>query len=286
MRPSTQRKWWDYAHERGVKIIWGFTWCWGETVHPGDKVMLKSWTDRVIATYEEQYLPTGGDGIYFQIFTETSDKEMEGCSIARMAADWVNAIGGELLAKYPDLWIQFGLHATSVNDRLDEIAVTDPRITITWEDCGGFPYHYDPRLEGDPKATLDFTQKIATLRGSENFGMVLKGMTCLDWPHFEHQKGPFLMGETREDFRCSRAKEKEYLWKVASPYWIEGMPLFKDFVRLLRDTPNRRTAVTSLVEDGMLEAYVPVAVALMAETLWDPEQDVVKKVMICSDVKN
>ena len=274
-----------YAHSRGVKLIWGFTWCWGETVHPGDQEVLAEWTQRVIETYEHQYLPAGGDGVYFQIFTETSDKEIDGHSIAALASQWVNAIAGKLLERHPNLWIQFGLHATSVNDRLEQIASVDPRVNITWEDCGGFPYHYDPRKSDDPKATLAFTRKIATLRGGEDFGAVLKAMVCLDWPHFEHQKGPFLLGETDPVWRAERARHQAYFWKQANPCWMKQLPLLQDFVRLLRDLPNRRTTLTALAEDGMLEASLPAAVALLGEALWDPDQaDMVGKVMLCPDV--
>ena len=66
---------------------------------------------------------------------------------------------------------------------------------------------------------------------------------------------------------------------------MKQLPLLQDFVRLLRDLPNRRTTLTALAEDGMLEASLPAAVALLGEALWDPDQaDMVGKVMLCPDV--
>jgi hypothetical protein len=40
------------------------------------------------------------------------------------------------LEKYPDLDIQFGLHATSILDNYTCLEELDSRITITWEDAG------------------------------------------------------------------------------------------------------------------------------------------------------
>ena len=129
----------NYAHSRGIKVIWGYTWCWGEKVDPKNKEELEMWTKRVMDTFEAWYSGTGGDGIYFQTFTETSSKSIDGSSIAGLVVEWVNHIGGRMLEKYPDLWIQFGLHATSVKDEYIKLADIDPRINITWEDAGCFP---------------------------------------------------------------------------------------------------------------------------------------------------
>ena len=134
-----------YAHAHAVKVIWGFSWCWGEPVDPQNKDELEKWTRRVLDTYEREYQPTGADGIYFQAFTETHDTEIGGESIASLAARWVDSISRTVYARHPDLWIQFGLHATSIREAATEMAKLDPRMSIVWEDAGGFPFAYDPR---------------------------------------------------------------------------------------------------------------------------------------------
>ncbi|MFP4017306.1 MAG: hypothetical protein ACLFUI_09770, partial [Halanaerobiales bacterium] len=44
-----------YAHSRGIKLIWGFSWAWGEELNPADVKELEKWKKRVINTYKIQY---------------------------------------------------------------------------------------------------------------------------------------------------------------------------------------------------------------------------------------
>ena len=62
-----------------------------------------------------------GDGIYFQSFTETTEQELDGRSIADVVVPWVNGICASHPEKRPTE-LQFGLHATSVAQKLDRIA--------------------------------------------------------------------------------------------------------------------------------------------------------------------
>jgi hypothetical protein len=55
-----------YAHDRGIKVVWGYSWCWGEEVNPTDEKELEKWTDRVFKTFEEQYLQTGATVYIFR----------------------------------------------------------------------------------------------------------------------------------------------------------------------------------------------------------------------------
>ena len=60
----------------------------------------------------------------------------------------MNATCARIFAESPNERIAFGLHATSVQNKLDVIARVEPRIEIIWENLGGFPYNttsaYDP----------------------------------------------------------------------------------------------------------------------------------------------
>ena len=122
----------EYAHSLGIKVIWGFAWGWDQKCadimdkfKPESVAALKA---KVLQTYREEYMPLGGDGIYFQSFTEMSAEAADGKPVAELVTDLVNDIAGEMLAKYPGLHIQFGLHATSVKTRLEVLRNTDKRI--------------------------------------------------------------------------------------------------------------------------------------------------------------
>ena len=262
-----------YAHEHAVKVIWGFSWCWGEPVDPQSAADLEKWTQRVLDTYEKQYLPTGGDGIYFQAFTETKDTVIGGESIASLAARWVDAISRAVYARFPDLWIQFGVHATSIRESADEMRQLDPRMSIVWEDAGGFPYAYDPR-KSDDAATLDYTRRLLSLRGErERFGAVFKGYTVLNWPTIEHQRSAFPMGVMPEPYKKARAGEKEFYWRFVAPYWIRKAPFLQTILQTIARAPVADRLVTALVEDGLWEESSHTSAAILAELMWDPDAD-------------
>lgn len=277
----------DYAHSRGIKVIWGYTWCWGESVDPTNKEELEKWTKRVMETYETQYAHTGADGVYFQTFTETSNTSIDGLSISDLVVRWVNHIGGKLLEKYPELWIHFGLHATSVKNEYDKLAQIDPRINITWEDAGCFPYCYDPKIVEGFNDTLNFTSKISNLRGdNEDFGAVLKGLINLDWSAFENQKGPFVLGEAKKSFLENRSKEKEKLWRYVQAYWFKNIKYVQDIIKAIDENNPKKVLIEGLVEDGLWEEKMWLPVILFAEILWNPYQpieDMITRTMLTTD---
>lgn len=276
-----------YAHERGIRVVWGYSWCWGEQVDPNDAGELDKWTRKVVDTYEEQYLAAGGDGIYFQIFTETGDSEIDGVSIAELAVKWVNHISGALLGRHPDLWIQFGMHASSVQKQFMQLERVDSRLSILWEDGGCFPYAYDPGYTVRFDEALEFTRHISQLRGeAEDFGVVIKGMTTLDWTIFEHQKGPFILGETKESFIEDRTREKMALWKYIQAYWVRNLECVLDTVRVIAREKPGPASVCALVEDGIWERYMWQPVALCAQALWNPfdlPSEIIRKVSLAND---
>ena len=263
-----------YAHDHAVRVIWGFSWCWGEKVDPENPADLKKWTDFVLNTYENQYRPLGCDGIYFQAFTETKDTTLGGHSISDLVIRWVRDISREVYARYPDLWIQFGLHATSIRSECSKFSAIDPRMSIVWEDAGDFPYAYNPVQNQNLRDTLDYTKELLALRGpQERFGAVLKGFTVLNWDRFEHQKGPFILGKADPSFVKERAAEKEFYWRYATPYWTEQAPFLKEFFQAVAAAPIHDRLITALVEDGLWERGVHQSVQLYAELLWDPDED-------------
>lgn len=177
----------EYAHSANIKIYWGFPWVWDTNCATLDLKSIMSKSDEIAEYYEKNYAHLNRDGIYFQSFTEVKTDKIGDISVAEAVKDFVNKTAEKIFAKNPDLELQFGLHATSVKNKLEHIKNTNPKIRIIWENCGAFPFDYIPKNVEDSEEMLDFTKKIAVLREkNDKFGVVLKGFTCLDWSEFKH----------------------------------------------------------------------------------------------------
>ena len=256
------------AHELGIRIIWGYAWGWDTTMRLDTS---EEATQHIIETYENQYAALGGDGIYFQSFTETSQETLDGVLIADAVFGFVNRTAARLLERHPKLRLQFGLHADSVKNHLDIIARVDPRVEIIWENCGGFPYHSSPGVIGDTEATKAFTEKLLALRQGAATGAVFKAMIQLNWPSFKHQTGPETLGCADEmKIRAILPPIRE-IWRYISGEWLDHGELCRDIMRLYADRSD--TAVYNLVENGLFEREIPLPAALYAELAWDCEQD-------------
>lgn len=254
-------------HSWGIRVIFGYTWSWGEEVDVRSPETLERWAARALETYDRDYAAAGGDGIYTQLFTETNEDTICGVPIADAVTHWVNTISGRLLSQHPGLRIQFGLHATSVRSRLAPLRGVLPAVEIIWEDCGAFPYTYLPETGGDAAETQAFTERICTLRPGCACGAVLKGQVCLDWSRFEHQKGPYLMGCRSASSIAAREREVREIWHYVQSRWMENGAQCEDVIARLA---HGGASVYALVEDGLLEAGAWLPVALYAEMAWDP----------------
>ena len=269
--PLNSREIIDYAHRAGIRIYFGFPWGWGVDCKKADMQALDALSESVVQYYENNYASIGCDGIYFQSFTELNEDRIGGVLIAEAVTDFVNKTAARIFEKHPDLDLQFGLHASSVKNKLEYIAHTDPRITIVWEDCGAFPYNYLPNKVADIDSTIDFTEKITNLRGNdEHFGAVLKGLTKLDWKEFEYPKGPYYIGVCSEKKAAERIARKKDIWRFLEAYWLANADLAHRTVSTICRETNGDCCLTALVEDGMFERRIHYPVALLAEMLWDP----------------
>lgn len=272
----------EYAHSLNIKVIWGFAWGWdtklNNIIDKFDKNTLEELKSQVLKTYKNQYRNTGADGIYFQSFTELNEEIVNGKCVAELVTELVNDIANALLNLYPDLHIQFGLHATSVKNKLEYIKNVDKRIYIVWEDCGSFPYNYYADRTDDFENTLDFTKTTLSLRGSdEKWGAVLKGTLNLDWASFEHIPEPFILGQRTEKFIKSRQINKNRIWKLQQASWLENAEYFKRIIQPIAEK-NGDCIVQALVEDAMFENEIMLPVALYADMLWDCSRDVAKAI--------
>ena len=297
-----------FAHSYNIRVIWGFAWGWDthcaefDIKKCFDPSEVSAFADKTLEYYEKELLPSGADGIYFQSFTELPNDCINGINIADAVTAWVNGIAGRLFDKYPDLEILFGLHATSVARHLDCIAGVDKRIRIIWEDCGAFPYNYNPSKTDNYAATEAFTDRSATLRGSgEKFGCVYKGMTTLCWAAaveggrdnsvveiFEHIDRRYVLGENSAAEIDALCAERLPSWKYYTAKWIKNADFAARLTRRISEKTDTDADIQLLVEYGAFEKAIMPPVALAAEMLWQPcgeTADIVERVMQSPFVK-
>ena len=263
----------DYAHLNGVRVIWGYSCAWGEyiQVDPTDPQEAIRWGKYVLDVYEKDYAPLGGDGLYFQAFTEQNEKYINGVSIATLITDWINLVVQCLKNSHPELYVQFGIHATSIGKNYPDMKHLTTDVTPVWEDCGAFPFNYDPRKGNIPR-TLEYSYQLIELAKSKGrFGAVLKGFTVLNWEKFEHYQGRILIGVTDKVYQKIRLEETQFYWKFCEPYWVEHAKDLQLFCQAVKAGAFEDSTIVALVEDGMFEEEIAPSVGLYAEFLWNPD---------------
>ena len=264
----------QYAHSRNIKVLWGFSWLWDTNCSRFDLNALEGCPEDIFAKYLAEYTGVEGDGIYFQTFTELGEDNINGVLVAKAAANFVNRTAALFYQKYPDLEIQFGLHAQSVHTRLEFIKTVDPRIRIVWEDCGAFPFSYIPRDIETFDETKAFVKTISCLRGeNDRFGAVTKGLVKLDWSHFEHAAGAQWIGVSSKQMKKNRIDRKHKIWRYIQACWFENADKAYEMVQEMYRIKGGELCIFALVEDGMFEETVMYPVALYAEMLWDCHSD-------------
>ena len=253
----------DYAHSYGIKVVLGYSWGW-DTADVGVDVTEESLDkikEQAIRQYREEYIKTNCDGIYFQTFTERQEDRIGGKLIAEVVIDMVNEVAEKLWEITPDLRLLFGLHATSVKNRLDCISKVDSRIELYWEDCGDFPYNYNTNIKSEEayEETMEFTKKLLELRGGKGVVLVFKGVMMLDWFRFVHQSGPFVMGENSPLVAAHDKGIRANSWRVFSAEWIKNG---KYVARMLRFIKENKLGDVTMCLAGTFDGgiYLPMAI--------------------------
>ena len=273
--PTNAKEIVEYAHSRNIKVIWGYAWLWDTNCNRFDLKNLEGYSEEIFAKYEAEYTKVGGDGIYFQTFTELPNDNIDGVIIAEAAAKFVNRTVALFYEKYPDMEIQFGLHATSVKNRLEFIKTVDKRVSIVWEDCGSFPFSYVPNDVASFDATNELIKTISQLRGDDDrFGVVTKGLVKLDWTQFEHPTGAQCIGVCSERMRKNRIERKSRIWRYIQACWLTNADKAYEMTQEMCRIKNGDFCVFALVEDGMFEENIMYPVALYSEMLWNCRGDV------------
>ena len=268
------------AHDLGIRVIFGFSWGWGLNCGEFavqscfDKNKVNEFAQKVSSYYEEEVFPTGADGIYFQSFTELNIDNICGVNIAEAVAAWVNGIAAVLYEKYPEIEIQFGLHATSVKEHLKYLQAVDKRIRIVWEDCGAFPYNYSPVLVQNSEETAKFTETALNLRGKdEKFAAVFKGLTTLYWDTFDYREGPFILGKASNEKIATINKDRAAAWKFIQAMWLKNAEYVRKTTEMIAKGMKEKSEIQLLAEYGTFETHIYFPVALAAEIMWSPTED-------------
>ena len=261
----------DYAHEYGMKLIWGFAWGWSRKCALADLTPegLLRMKEQILKKYEDEYADCGADGIYFQSFTEMKEATIGDRLVAEVVTEFVNDVASALLKKHPALLLQFGLHASSVKNHLSYLEKLDKRVEIMWEDCGPFPYHYDPTLLDDAEA-IRITDAVFSLRDGVACSALYKGHLTLDWvgEHFAHQSGPYILGLASPDTVARNRETVRPLWKSFQNDWLKYGEHAHRISRHIQK--NHPTASVGLC--GQFADFLPFSEALCAEMLWNADE--------------
>lgn len=287
-----------FAHTLGIRVFIGFSWGWGLRCTEFciadcfDVGKVSAFAEGVADFYREKILSVGADGIYFQSFTETYEHEIAGVSIADAVVRWVFGIAERLYREFPSLEIRFGLHATSVADSLGRFAALDPRMKIIFEDCGAFPYAYDPTRIADAEATRDFVSRAIRVCGEGRYGCIYKGMPTLYWGRllpsgeresvFHHIREPFLLGEAGDAKVDALLSERREAWKYCQAEWIRNADYARRETAAIAKETGGDAVIQLLCEYGALEKGLFLPVLLASEMLWNPAEekdDIIERVM-------
>lgn len=273
----------DYAHSYGIKVVLGYSWGWreiGQAKEIKDED-IENVKKIAVEKFKETYTSINCDGIYFQTFTEREDEMVGGKLISQLATDMVNDIADELWKIKPDLRLLFGLHATSVKKHLDVIAQVNPRIELYWEDCGDYPFGYGSKVTDREKhkETLDFIEKVLSLREGKGVVLVFKGIMMLDWNQFALQGGPYVMGQNSKVIASHDKGIRASGWRHYTADWVkhgeDAFDMIEHIKKHMKDDVSMCLAGTF---DGGI--YLPMAIcAEMFRNSAEDYNEVVKKVI-------
>ena len=264
--PVNAREVSDCARSWGISVLWGYAWGWTTNCNNVDFGNLGGLEDDIVREWREVWHPLGGDGIYFQSFTELAKSSIDGHSIAETVVGLVNRVTKRIRAESPRERIVFGLHASSVKDRLAEIDRTDPSVEIYWEDMGGFPFNYGRKFDVASAAAL--TDGI--LAEDRAVALVFKGMLVQDWKRFAYQAGPYVLGCASEATKAEDARVADELWRPYLADWQARGKVAYDFVRRIQAArPGRPAALNAAVNAN---GAIRFPLALVAEMFWSADE--------------
>lgn len=254
------------AHSWGVKVYWGFSWGWTLSGKEGKGLDFGKLADDIVAEWRQKWKPMGGDGIYFQSFTETKNREIGGRSIPEAVTELVNAVAARIRAEALGIDIVFGLHSNSMKREGAEeaIAKVDPSLEILWENCGGFPFwETDGKVSPPDEA---FCDRILALNPS--VGLAWKAQLRMDWKNYVPPAGPFMLGCAGEKLLVRDRAVTVPRYASFDEDWILNGRMAYDFVRHIRAGKNPPKEFNAVAEYNPPYGF---ATHCQAELFWSSE---------------
>ena len=256
----------ECAHSWGVKVFWGFSWGWTLSGKDAEGLDFGKLADEIVSDWRSRWKPMGGDGIYFQSFTETSKKNIGGRSIPEAVTELVNAVAKRIRAESPGTEIVFGLHSNSMKREgaAEAIAKVDPSLEILWENCGGFPFwETDGKVEPPDVA---FCDQILALNPS--VGLAWKAQLRMDWRNYVRPAGPFMLGCAGERLLARDRSVTVPRYASFDEDWILNGKMVYDFVRHIRAGGHAPREFNAVAEYNPPYGF---ATLCQAELFWSSE---------------
>lgn len=267
--PADARQYVAFAHERGVRIVWGFGWGWvpawnftlplefDHGTGQGVEMCASSEFNRAFFRREirrkirEDYAPTGCDGVYFQAFTECPKCQCPRCAqrtMGELMLAFVNPIVADIKAEFPGLWVSCGIH----HDFGDfaYLKDLDPRCNIYWENC----------VSG------------TSVRGDgEDFGYIYKS---IPYGHGYSQTCP-------ADPLYTEASLAEWMQGNAGAYTVAGgladhcqyLRFLQDWGRRFLGKPSAARHASVVADHSVFCRRTPFPHVALAEAQWNPDLD-------------
>ena len=256
----------ECAHSWGVKVFWGFSWGWTLSGKDGNGLDFGKLADDIVGEWRRVWKPMGGDGIYFQSFTETNKDEIGGRSIPEAVTELVNAVSKRIRAESPGTEIVFGLHSNSMKREgaAAAIAKVDPSLEILWENCGGFPF-WEANGKVRPPDTA-FCDKILAL--NPLVGLAWKAQLRIDWKHYVPPAGPFMLGCAGERLLARDRAVTEPRMAAFDEDWILNGSLAHGFMRHIRAAGHPPKELNAVAEYNPPFGF---ATHCQAELFWNSD---------------
>ncbi|MFA5863943.1 MAG: hypothetical protein WC975_04565 [Phycisphaerae bacterium] len=271
----------DYAHQLGIRVLWGFNWSWNSPVCLNSEHDAAEWRDKVLKIVNDEYAPLSPDGICFQVGgTEFGGSCRLNCPTCQQAGkDGVGPLfvkfAGHIIEAvkkvYPDLYVSAGIHLGGVHKSFETLKTFDPSINLMWEDLPGpgrhievpFAYEWDTDDTAVTPTTLDMVKRMCELRGEqEDVAFVIKGFPC-HWGGHD----PMLLEEFDLKALATVYQNK---WDQASLYCEKRLSDALTVFRIIAQSPAQNKTVLLLVEHGLWEYKRYYPAMLIVEALLDP----------------
>ena len=267
--PKKAKEYVDFAHSRGIRVIWGFGWGWnpdwnfdipkdfdygtgkGVQMCGSSEFNKKFYQREILKKVRDLYVPTGCDGIYFQAFTEVPKCQCTQCkakSKGQIMLEFVNPIVDAIKNQFPDLWISCGVHANL--GYYEEMKDLDPRCNIYWENC----------------------ESATSIRGQyEDFGYINKTLpyshgfskTCPADPIWTEQSLEKWMQSNKQRYHLAGDIDTYYAYMRKVQKWSGNL--------LGKKSSNKHA--TTVADHSVFCRRTPFMHIALAESQWNPQMD-------------